>query len=83
MDLLTAVPFHQFPPGTQGIVVLSIAPLQPGRVQYQGTSWPARLDQSGNLATLLSGQPVFIIGRQELTLLVAPWHCELPKKINF
>ncbi len=51
------------------IVSSTIVPFQGGRVQFQGSWWPARCDQE---ITLLPGDVVQVIGRQNITLLVQP-----------
>lgn len=44
----------------------------PGRVYFQATYWPARLEQPQFLERLLPGTKVKVLGRDGLTLLVAP-----------
>lgn len=44
----------------------------PGRVYFQATYWPARLEQSQVLDRLLPGTMVEVLGRDGSTLLVAP-----------
>ncbi len=44
----------------------------PGRVYFQATYWPARLEQPQFLDRLLPGARVKVMGRDGLTLLVAP-----------
>ena len=58
-------------PGT-GKVERMISSTQPGRVQFQATYWPARLYHSGCEVTLVPDDPVTVIGRQGITLLVVP-----------
>jgi len=55
-----------------GIVELIISQECPGRVHWQGTTWPARFFQPDCQDTLVPGQPVKVICLQELTLLVLP-----------
>jgi membrane protein implicated in regulation of membrane protease activity len=43
-----------------------------GRVHFQGTYWPARLQQPILGCKLLPGTPVQVHGREGLTLLVSP-----------
>ncbi len=43
-----------------------------GRVYFQATYWPARLEQPQFLDRLLPGTMVKVLGREGLTLLVAP-----------
>ena len=44
----------------------------PGRVYFQATYWPARLCQPATLRELHPGDPVEVVGRDGLTLLVKP-----------
>jgi hypothetical protein len=67
---------------TNGVVIQAIASLQPGRVQYQGTFWKARLHESAYMVNLLPGQPACILGREGLTLIVAPWHCHISAQLD-
>jgi membrane protein implicated in regulation of membrane protease activity len=53
------------------IVSDAIVPFRGGRVQFQGSWWPARCEQN---VTLLPGDVVQVIGRQNITLLVQPLH---------
>jgi membrane protein implicated in regulation of membrane protease activity len=53
------------------IVSDAIVPFRGGRVQFQGSWWPARCEQN---VTLLPGDVVQVIGRQNITLLVQPMH---------
>lgn len=55
----------------KGVVEETITPEKPGRVRYQATSWPARLYHDAPV-TLLPKDPVYVVGRQGLTLLVVP-----------
>ena len=50
----------------------TISGYYPGRVYFQATYWPARLQQPQFLDRLLPGMMVQVIGRDGLTLLVAP-----------
>lgn len=50
----------------------TISGYYPGRVYFQSTYWPARLDQPQFLDRLLPGTMVKVLGRDGLTLLVAP-----------
>jgi membrane protein implicated in regulation of membrane protease activity len=56
-----------------GIVEKVIAPNQPGRVKYQASYWPAKLDQTAAATAIESNQSVLVIGRQGITLLVRPY----------
>ena len=53
----------------EGVVDQPIPPYGQGRVYYQGSWWPAT---SVEEATLLKGQIVRAVQRQNLTLLVTP-----------
>ncbi|WP_375541597.1 NfeD family protein [Halomicronema sp. CCY15110] len=55
-----------------GVVVKTITPTQRGRVQYQATSWPACLYGVTTSITVEPDQPVKILGRRGLTLLIQP-----------
>jgi len=55
-----------------GVVVKTITPTQRGRVQYQATSWPACLYGVTTPTTVEPDQPVQILGRRGLTLLIQP-----------
>lgn len=63
-----------------GVVELMISHGAPGRVQWQGTTWPARFFQPDYQDTLAPGEPVKVICMQELTLLVLPLHVNLSAK---
>ena len=55
-----------------GIVDLTISFDCPGRVKWQGTTWPARFFQADCQETLVPGQRVQIVTMQGLTLYVIP-----------
>lgn len=55
-----------------GIVDLAISSNCPGRVKWQGTTWPARFFQADYQETLVPGQRVEIVTMQGLTLFVIP-----------
>ena len=55
-----------------GVVIKTVTPSQRGRVQYQATSWPACLCGVTSQTTLEPNQPVQVLGRRGLTLLVQP-----------
>lgn len=55
-----------------GIVDLAISFNCPGRVKWQGTTWPARFFQADCQETLVPGQRVQIVTMQGLTLYVIP-----------
>jgi len=50
----------------------TIAPNQPGRVWYWGSYWPARLYANNCAQTFTPTEVVSVVGRQGITLLVAP-----------
>jgi hypothetical protein len=58
-------------PGT-GKVERMISSTQPGRVEFQATYWPARLYHPEHEVTLVPDDPVTVVGRQGITLLVVP-----------
>ncbi|MFZ4675121.1 MAG: NfeD family protein [Nodosilinea sp.] len=55
----------------RGVVERTITSSTPGRVYFQASYWPARLVQPG-AARLQPGDPVTVVGRESLTLLVKP-----------
>jgi membrane protein implicated in regulation of membrane protease activity len=55
-----------------GRVEKTIAPEQPGRVQCQGSYWPARLYDPECQATLLPNEAIAVVGRQGIMMLVIP-----------
>lgn len=61
-----------FPYRGQGIVQQAIAPPDSGRVYFRATYWPARRFPTNSLGVLQPGNPVEVIGREGLTLLVKP-----------
>jgi membrane protein implicated in regulation of membrane protease activity len=60
-----------------GIVDLAISSNCPGRVKWQGTTWPARFFQADCQETLVPGQRVEIVTMQGLTLFVIPLEISL------
>ena len=54
-----------------GIVSESIEPDRAGRVQFQGSWWPAVCENHMTM-TLTSGEIVRVVGRRNLTLIVQP-----------
>jgi membrane protein implicated in regulation of membrane protease activity len=61
-----------FPFQGQGVVERTITPLDAGRVYFQATYWPARLYQPTSSDALQPGDPVEVLGRDGLTLLIKP-----------
>ena len=55
-----------------GVVIKTITPTQRGRVQYKATSWPACLHGVTQPTMLEPNQPVRVLGRRGLTLLIQP-----------
>lgn len=55
-----------------GQVEKTISTDQLGRVKWKGTSWPARFYQNEGQANIFPGNPVKVIGRQSIILLVVP-----------
>ena len=56
----------------------TISGYYPGRVYFQATYWPARLQYPQFLDRLLPGEMVTVVASEGLTLLVAP--VQLPKQ---
>lgn len=56
----------------RGTINRLVTPQHPGRVYFQATYWPARLFQTATLSELQPGDPVEVVGREGLTLLVKP-----------
>ncbi|MDJ0706702.1 MAG: NfeD family protein [Leptolyngbyaceae cyanobacterium MO_188.B28] len=76
----TAPKIEMFEEGLSGVVTKPIALYQPGRIKCQGTFWRAKLYEPNCQATLLQGQPVIAVGRENLTFLVAPLHCPINRQ---
>ena len=63
----------EFPEPVKAIVQEAITATKPGRVKYQASYWPAKLYQPQrgiNTVKLEKNQPVNVIGREGITLLV-------------
>jgi membrane protein implicated in regulation of membrane protease activity len=60
-----------FPKPVLGTVENSISSTKKGRVKYDGTYWPASFYQSSP-SCIQANEPIWVIGRQGLTLLVVP-----------
>ena len=56
-------------PGT-GKVEKTINHTHPGRVKWRASSWPAQFYQTDSKEMILPGEPVSVVGRQGITLLV-------------
>jgi len=57
----------------EGTVEVAIIHNQPGgRVKFAATYWPAKFYQPSRPLTVLPGEPVVVVGRQGITLLVMP-----------
>jgi membrane-bound ClpP family serine protease len=54
---------------SEAVVVKAIEPFRPGRIRFQGSWWSARCKRD---ITLLPGERVSVVGRQNITLLVEP-----------
>jgi membrane protein implicated in regulation of membrane protease activity len=65
-------PIVPFPQPLPGKVESTIQPGQTGRVCGLGTSWFARWVSAEVVVTLEPEQPVWIVARQGITLLVTP-----------
>ncbi|NET38966.1 MAG: hypothetical protein F6K19_44500, partial [Cyanothece sp. SIO1E1] len=57
---------------TDGKVERTISPFHPGRVYFQATYWPARFYDASCQVIASPGDPVKVMGREGLTLLVMP-----------
>lgn len=55
-----------------GIVDVEIRGDRPGRVFFESTYWPAALAKDNLQITVFPGQPVSVVGRSGITLLVLP-----------
>jgi membrane protein implicated in regulation of membrane protease activity len=55
-----------------GIADETITPKVPGRAFFEGTYWPAQLYDTNSQVILFPGQPLKVIGMNNITLLVMP-----------
>ena len=55
--------------GSRAIVSDTIYPYTAGRVQFQGSWWPAACEQA---VTIVPGTVVQVVGRRNITLVVKP-----------
>lgn len=79
MTRVVTAPFTEpFSRSTSGTVEAMISLNHAGRVHFQATSWPARLCSRHLHAVLLPGDPVAVVGRDGITLLVTPVQSALP-----
>lgn len=73
MNLSMLFPNHDLSPFPyRGTVNRSVTTQNPGRVYFRATYWPARLSETTALGELKPGDPVEVVGREGLTLLVKP-----------
>ncbi len=56
----------------EGILERPVANHQPGRVKAMGTTWNARFHKFEHAIAIAAGDRVLIVGRQGITLLIAP-----------
>lgn len=56
----------------QGRIDRQVTAQRPGRVYFYATYWPARLSPTATLNELQPGDPVEVVDRDGLTLLVKP-----------
>lgn len=70
VDFLLYDETELFPKPLPAKVLWAIAPNHPGRVEFQATSWAARLYQSDSYSTVLADHWVAVVGREGNTLLV-------------
>jgi membrane protein implicated in regulation of membrane protease activity len=72
MAKLPTHPIELFAAPHEGIIDRPISPHQPGRVKAMGSIWNARFHQIDRQMVIAVGDRVLIVGRQGITLLVAP-----------
>jgi len=61
-----------FPYRGRGVVARTISPADRGRVRFQASYWPARLFNGSWCQPLAPGEPVEVVGREGITLLIKP-----------
>ena len=62
-----------FPEPLQGKVTQEISSKNPGRIQFQGSYYPAKLYQNNSRIILKEYELVKVIGREGITLLITPY----------
>jgi hypothetical protein len=68
---------EMFSQGILSIVTKPIAVFKPGQIRCQGRYWKAQLHQFSCHITLHEEQPVLVIGRENITMIVIPIQCVL------
>lgn len=61
-----------FPEPLDGVADETITPKVSGRAFFQATYWPAQLYDTKSRVILFPGQPLKVIGMNNITLLVMP-----------
>ncbi|MEC4987538.1 MAG: NfeD family protein [Oscillatoria sp. PMC 1068.18] len=75
MSEVASTDVEMFAEPSLGSVEIAIAHDQPGRAKFRASYWPAKLYQTTPdlIPTLLQpGQPVTVVGREGIVLLVVP-----------
>ena len=72
MSKLPNKPIELFAAPREGIIDRPVAAHLPGRVKAMGSIWNARFYQIDRQIVIAAGDRVLIVGRQGLTLLIAP-----------
>lgn len=66
-------PIEFFSERLEGTVEVAIIHNQPGgRIKFAASYWPAKFYQPSRPLSVLPGEPVVVVGRQGITLLVMP-----------